>query len=44
MTVVYRATKLVILIPMHENVTAAGAADLFLPGVVQCYQWYQPPA
>ena len=37
MTVVDRATKWVTLIPMHESVTAAGAADLFLQWVVQCY-------
>ena len=30
MTVVDRATKRVTLIPVHESVTAAGAADLFL--------------
>ena len=29
-TVVNRATKWVILIPMHESVTSVGAADLFL--------------
>ena len=37
MTVVDRATKRVTLIPMHESVTAAGAADLFLQWVVRCY-------
>ena len=37
MTVVDRATKWVTLMPMHESVTAAGAADLFLQWVVQCY-------
>ena len=34
MTVVDRATKWVTLISMHESVTAAGAADLFLQWVV----------
>ena len=37
MTVVDRATKRVTLIPMHESVTAAEAANLFLQWVVQCY-------
>ena len=37
MTVVDRATKRVTLIPVHESVTAAGAADLFLQWVVWCY-------
>ena len=37
MTVVDRATKRVTLIPVHESVTAAGAADLFLQWVVRCY-------
>ena len=36
MTVVDRATKWVTLIPMHESVTAARAANLFLQWVV----WY----
>ena len=36
-TLVDRATKRVILIPMHESMTAAGAADLFLQWVVWCY-------
>ena len=37
MTVVDRATKWIILIPIHESVTAAGADNLFLKWVVQCY-------
>ena len=37
MTVVDRATKRVLLIPIHEGVTAAEAADLFLQWIVQCY-------
>ena len=30
-------TKQVSLIPMHESMIDAGAADLFLQWVVQCY-------
>ena len=36
MNVVDRATKQVTLIPNHEGLTAAGAADLFLQWAVQC--------
>ena len=41
MTVVDRVTKWVTLIPIHESVTAAGAADLFLLWVVWCYRMPQ---
>ena len=41
MTVVDRATKRVTLIPMHESVTAAGAANLFLQWVFRCYRMPQ---
>ena len=37
MIVVDRAIKQVTLIPVHESVTATGAADLFLQWVVWCY-------
>ena len=36
MILVDRATNLIILIPMHESVTAAGAVDPFLQWVVWC--------
>ena len=36
-TVVNRATKKVNLIPVHVSVTAAGATDLFLQWLGQCY-------
>ena len=38
MTMVDRATNLVTLIPVHENVTAARAGDLFLKWIVWCYR------
>ena len=41
MTVVNRADKRVILIPVYESMTAAGAADLFLQWVVWCYSMPQ---
>ena len=37
MTMVNRAIKQVALIPIHESVTAPGAAYLLLQWVVQCY-------
>ena len=37
-TVVDRATKRVILIPIYKSVTAAGAFNLFMQWVVQCYR------